>query len=261
MSESKKSGDNNSQNNQLNLILILILGLFVFNVYLFFRIQGLEESSSVQGAQDNADGAQAASPLSVENLKAYAKDLKLNTKKFNKCLDDGEKEQQVKDDLALGQENGVQGTPGFFINGKFLGGAFPYETFKEIIDKEVDGTATGNCTDYSEDLQQYCQGDDPAFNTEPVDIPVDENTPFMGKEDAAVTVVEFSDFECPFCGRGAETVEQVLSEYPDQVKVYFKQFPLSNIHPNAQKAAEASLCAADQNKFKEYHDKLFAVQE
>ena len=84
-------------------------------------------------------------------------------------------------------------------------------------------------------------------------------SPAKGPAGAPVTIVEFSDFECPFCSRIVPTLKQVEQAYGDQVRVVFRQFPL-NIHPNAQKAAEASLCANDQGKFWEMHDALFAKQ-
>lgn len=84
-------------------------------------------------------------------------------------------------------------------------------------------------------------------------------SPAKGPAGAPVTIVEFSDFECPFCSRIVPALKQVEETYGDQVRVVFRQFPL-NIHPNAQKAAEASLCAADQGKFWEMHDAMFAKQ-
>ncbi|MFH1447589.1 MAG: DsbA family protein [Candidatus Micrarchaeota archaeon] len=75
-----------------------------------------------------------------------------------------------------------------------------------------------------------------------------------------LVIVEYSDFQCSFCSRAVPTVKQIIEEYGDKVRIYYKHFPLSQIHPNAQKAAEASECAADQGKFWEYHDKLFENQ-
>lgn len=76
---------------------------------------------------------------------------------------------------------------------------------------------------------------------------------------APVTIVEYSDFECPFCGRAAPTVNGVLQKYGNKIKLVYKHFPLS-FHPNAKPAALASECAAEQGKFGEYHDKLFENQ-
>ena len=84
-------------------------------------------------------------------------------------------------------------------------------------------------------------------------------SPSRGAAAAPVTIIEFSDFECPFCSRIVPTLKQVESTYGEQVRIVFRQFPL-NIHPHAQKAAEASLCANDQGKFWEMHDALFAKQ-
>lgn len=82
-----------------------------------------------------------------------------------------------------------------------------------------------------------------------------------GNPDAKIVIIEYSDFQCPFCGKVQATVEQILKDYDGKVKLYYKQFPLTQIHPNAQKAAEASLLAADQGKFWEYHDLLFENQD
>lgn len=84
--------------------------------------------------------------------------------------------------------------------------------------------------------------------------------PSKGPAGAPVTIVEFSDFECPFCGGLFPTLKQVEKEYGDKVRVVYRQFPLTNIHPYAQKAAEASLCANDQKHFWEFHDSMFGNQ-
>ncbi len=91
-------------------------------------------------------------------------------------------------------------------------------------------------------------------------IQVTAEGPSRGPKDAPITIVEFSDFECPYCGAAHDTVEQVMSTYAGKVRLVYRQFPLS-FHPHAEKAAEASLCAADQGKFWEYHDVLFKNQK
>jgi protein-disulfide isomerase len=84
--------------------------------------------------------------------------------------------------------------------------------------------------------------------------------PSFGPADAKVTVVEFSDFECPYCSKAADVVTQVKKKYGDRVRFVFRQFPLS-FHPNAKEAAEASLAAHAQGKFWQFHDKLFQNQQ
>jgi len=240
---------------QFNLLAILIVALFLFQGYTFYRVKNIES----KGVAAGTDQAQE-SPLSDENLISYAKELKLNEKDFKKCLDSGDQATVVTADAKEGAELGVQGTPGFFINGRFLGGAFPLETFKEIIDKELAGEGSDLCSDYSKDLQQYCQDEqNQAFK--PVAVAVATgNAPVTGPSDAKVTIVEFSDFECPFCARAYATVKQIEQAYPKDVRIVYKYFPLTNIHPHAQKAAEAAVCAQKQGKFWEMHDKMFQAQ-
>jgi protein-disulfide isomerase len=81
--------------------------------------------------------------------------------------------------------------------------------------------------------------------------------PVRGQDSAPITVVEFSDFHCPFCKRVQPTLSQLLDHYPGKVKVVFRDFPLAQLHPQAARAAEAARCAQDQGKFWEYHDVLF----
>jgi protein-disulfide isomerase len=84
--------------------------------------------------------------------------------------------------------------------------------------------------------------------------------PSKGPADAKVTIVEFSDFQCPFCSRAVPTIEKVLKDYDGKVRLVFRHFPLDG-HPQAAKAAEAGACAADQGKFWEMHDKMFGNQQ
>jgi len=99
----------------------------------------------------------------------------------------------------------------------------------------------------------------PEPGSEKFDISIDDDA-IDGKKDAPVMIVEFSDFECSFCARHTKTIDKIKKEYGDKVAVVFRDYPLE-FHEDAQKAAEAAECAADQNKFWEYHDKLFANQQ
>ncbi len=81
-----------------------------------------------------------------------------------------------------------------------------------------------------------------------------------GPADAPVVIVEFSDFECPYCQQATATMDALLERYPDEIRFVYKDFPLPN-HPNAFKAAEAGHCAHDQGQFWPFHDKLFATPD
>ncbi len=88
---------------------------------------------------------------------------------------------------------------------------------------------------------------------------VEAKGPSRGAENAKVTIVEWSDFECQYCQKGANIAEQVLQRYPGKVRLVFRNFPLT-FHAHARKAAEAALCAEDQGKFWALHDAMFADQ-
>lgn len=100
---------------------------------------------------------------------------------------------------------------------------------------------------------------EPAQAAGPVDVVVTSDDHVRGGENAKVTIVEYSDFECPFCEAAYPTIKQVMDTYGDDVRIVYRHFPLS-FHAQAQKSAEASECAADQGKFWEYHDMVFENQ-
>jgi protein-disulfide isomerase len=85
-----------------------------------------------------------------------------------------------------------------------------------------------------------------------------QGAPFKGPAKAPVTIVEFSDFHCPFCRQVLSTLARLESQYGDQIKLVFRDFPIESLHPEASKAHEAARCANEQGKFWAYHDKLFA---
>jgi protein-disulfide isomerase len=94
----------------------------------------------------------------------------------------------------------------------------------------------------------------------PVDVSVDDD-PAQGPADAPVTIIEFADFQCPYCGTfNTQTLPQILSNYGDRVRFVYRDFPLTSLHQYALKAAEASECADDQGAYWKYHDLLFKNQ-
>ena len=85
--------------------------------------------------------------------------------------------------------------------------------------------------------------------------------PTLGPASAPITIVEFSDFECPYCGGLFPTLKEIEKKYADKIRVVYRQYPLTSLHPHAQKAAEASLCADEQKRFWDFHDSLFGNQQ
>ena len=92
-------------------------------------------------------------------------------------------------------------------------------------------------------------------------VDVSPDDPVQGSANATVTLVEFSDFQCPFCARVMPTLKRLQETYGDQVRIVWKDFPLTAAHPQAFGAAQAGQCAQEQGKFWEYHDRLFANQQ
>jgi protein-disulfide isomerase len=84
---------------------------------------------------------------------------------------------------------------------------------------------------------------------------------YRGAENATVVIYEFSDFECPYCGAAQPTIEKLVSDYQDKVRLEFYHYPLVTIHPNSLNAALAAICAEKQEKFWKLHDKMFANQQ
>jgi protein-disulfide isomerase len=92
------------------------------------------------------------------------------------------------------------------------------------------------------------------------DIPVG-NSYAIGPADAPITIVEFSDYQCPFCRRWHDEVyEPLLAAYPGKIRLVYRHFPLTSIHPDAMSAAEAAMCAGEQDAFWPFHEKLFSSE-
>jgi protein-disulfide isomerase len=108
---------------------------------------------------------------------------------------------------------------------------------------------------------QAPQSDDIASqiaSIERIDVTVDKNDPTYGPEDAPITIIEFADFQCPFCQRHfQETYPQLLENYPDQIRFVYKDYPLTSIHPDAFPASLAGMCAYEQDAFWPFHDLLY----
>jgi len=247
------------------VVLMMVMSFYLGN--LSSKVKYLESGNGKNtNTQPAAQGNQAAPAGKYTTLSqaitAYAKASGLDSNKLIKCMESGEKAAAVKGDYDQGVSVGVQGTPAFFINGRFLGGAFPFDSFKEIIDRELNGTGSNNYQDYTDtNLKSAGAMNPPAFIAKPATVEVGKAA-IKGGNNAKVTVVEFSDYQCPYCSRVQDTIKQLVSAYGDKVKLVFKNFPLSQIHPLAQKTAEAWECAKDQGTDKawKFHDALFVNQ-
>ncbi len=207
-----------------------------------------------------------AKALTRPDLEKYAEELGLDMAKFKAALDTGKFTATVKADAAEGAKVGANGTPTFFINGRKLVGAQPIEAFKREIDAEL--AITGKLIEkgtrpseiYAARMAEATDGPTAqprAAQDDTVhEVPVGD-APAKGKADAPVTIVAFSDFQCPFCSRVLPTLKSIEEKYGDKVRVAFKHQPLP-FHQDARLAAAASMAAHEQGKFWEYHDKLFA---
>lgn len=200
-----------------------------------------------------------AAPAHNEYFTTMAGELSLDTDAFATCLESGRYDAVVQANLSEGLALGVRGTPTFFINGYPVTGAQPFELFEyAVVLAEQDRLAEA----YVPTQQQQQQQQAPQPSQDPVDVPIGDAFS-IGDPDAPITIVEFTDYQCPYCGRHfQQTYPQLLANYVDAglVRYVFKDFPLTSIHPQAFEAAEAARCAGEQNAYLEMHDVLFSRQ-
>ena len=210
--------------------------------------------------------------LKPEDIEGYAKDLKLDMKRFKADVESKAFEDQIKRDQQVASDFGARGTPNFFINGRNLVGAQPFESFQTVIDEEIkkakaliaSGTKRGDVyaklTEKGATKAVAAAGKAPPEDDNKVyEVTVNSADHFKGKKNAPITMVVFSEFQCPFCKRIKPAFDKIEEAYGDKVKVVFKHNPLS-FHKDAPLASEAALAAGAQGKFWPMHDILFANQ-
>jgi protein-disulfide isomerase len=220
-----------------------------------------------------ANNSHQPDALNQDKVDAMARDLGLDMERFKADAASPETAQVIAADQAQGAKLGANSTPHFFINGARVSGAMPYESFKAVIDAQLkranQALSSGvSRRDLYENLikdgmtapapqpqAQQPQAPPPpqARNVEPGDGPA------IGGKRPKVTIVEWSDFQCPFCGRVEPTLKQIMDTYKDDVKIVWRNEPLS-FHPNAMPAAKAAMAAAKQGKFWQMHDLMFEHQ-
>jgi protein-disulfide isomerase len=197
---------------------------------------------------------------------------------FKAGLDSHKWADRVDGDLNAGKAAGVQGTPAFFINGVFINGAQPFDNFKKTIDQELAkaqaklaaGTPKGHI--YVEMSKENKKNAPAAAKEDDAEEKEDTKTVFkvpvgsspqLGSPNALVTIIEFSDFQCPFCSRVEPSLKAVREKYGDKVRLVWKNEPLP-FHPAAGPAAEAAMevrAEKGDKGFWDVHDKFFASQK
>ena len=182
--------------------------------------------------------------LQRTDLSEYAKQLHLDMTKFESALDTHAYRSQIRESVAEGRALGVTATPTFFIKGQKVEGAQSLEFLQDRVRAalEVD--------------QPHDPKSAPASKGTAVTV---ADAPVRGSPDAPVTIVEYADFQCPFCASARSSIDQVLREYPGRVKLVYKSFPL-DFHADSRLAHQAALAADRQGKFWEMHDLIFARQ-
>jgi protein-disulfide isomerase len=215
--------------------------------------------------------------LSRQDLERYARAQGLDVASVRRALDARTHEAGILADQAFATQIGARGTPSFFINGRQLNGAQPIESFRTIVDEEI-ATAlsmeiggTPRARIYDELTRNGRTSPAPEPAADPVvpqedpnrvhRVPID-GSPQRGPDDALVTVVAFSDFQCPFCARVTPTLDRIVETYGRDVRIVFKHYPLP-FHQDAQPAAEAAIAvreAAGDAGFWRMHDILFENQ-
>ncbi|HEY8075600.1 MAG TPA: thioredoxin domain-containing protein, partial [Labilithrix sp.] len=201
--------------------------------------------------------------LEDADLEKAAADLGLDVDKVKAALKNHTYKKDIDADSDLGDDVQASGTPHFFINGRRLVGAQPQDKFEKIIDEEITKASQSKVAakDYYDSLMKDAKGaPEPEKKQAP---PVPSADAWRGNDKAKVVIQEWSDFQCPFCGRVEGTVQQVMKDYGDKVKFVWRDKPLP-MHPNAPLAAQAGREALKQkgpDGFWKMHDKMFANQQ
>lgn len=195
--------------------------------------------------------AQPQKTFDDDALHALAAELGVDLAAFDRARATSAKT-SLAQSMQLADRLAVRGTPTFFVNGRRIVGAQPIDTFRSVVEEELKrGGPPANLPEYVEEKPKE----------EPVrtDVVVGD-APVRGPERAPVSVVFFSDFECPYCERAEKTLRDLEAAHPGEVKVAFRHKPLP-MHPHARLAAKASIAASMQRRFWEYHDVLVAHRQ
>lgn len=199
-----------------------------------------------------------------------ARELGLDMIQFRADLDAKTHKPVVEADTADAEKLGVTATPTFFVNGRPIHGNQSLRVFVTTVDEELeraDKARTAKPADLYESLVGEGRAVADTQDAEHEELSLDPRTPYrvglglpghqIGPDDALVTIVEWSDFDCRYCQRNAPVLAKVREKYGDQVRIVHRHYPMP-FHPTAMLAAEASAAAAAQGKFWPYHEQLWA---
>lgn len=204
--------------------------------------------------------------LEDEDLLGYAATLGLDVEKAKAAIAESKYQAPIDAAQELASDMNAGGTPHFFVNGRRLVGAQPFEKFKEIIDEEIPKSEAllkgGIKLDklYEEIIKKGKEPPPP----EKKDVgPAPKDAPWKGAAKAKVIIQEFSDFECPFCSKVNPTLKQVEKEFGDKVKIVWrhKPLPFHKKAPLAHQASHEAFLQKGNDGFWAMHDKLFANQK
>jgi protein-disulfide isomerase len=203
--------------------------------------------------------------LEDADLEAIAKKLGVDWTRVKAAIDGGKYKAEVEADMDLADDVQARGTPHFFVNGRRLSGAVPFEKFKALIDEEI-GKARAMVArgipraKIYEEIIKEGKSPPPPEKKQIGEPPA--SSPFKGGKNAKIVIQEFSDYQCPFCKRVEPTISEVMKEFGDKVKVVWRDMPL-DFHKDAPLASQAAREAHAQkgnDGFWKFHDKLFEVQ-
>jgi protein-disulfide isomerase len=212
--------------------------------------------------------------LTDENFARWAAESGISAEAFKQEYAAGREQRRVAVDMELAQKIGAQGTPSFRINGVTVNGAQPFEKFKSVIDAQLaaakaevaGGTRPENVYAELVNKNLKLEAEKKTGETEEEEdttvwkVPVASDDPVRGRADALVTIVVFSDFQCPFCKRVEDTLTQLRDAYGEDVRFVWKDNPLP-FHPRAEPAAELARYVFTEKGnagFWQAHDALFA---
>jgi protein-disulfide isomerase len=223
------------------------------------RCAGEQGALAYWGMHDQlfANINQWATDQALQFFSQYAEGLQLDMAAFDSCLESNKYVEAIDADVALGESLGVSSTPSFFLNNQPLVGAQPLAVFNQAIATVAEG---GSIAEASGETAPQ----EPAVAPTPSTIIMDDVAATQGDADAPVTIIEFTDYQCPYCQRHAtDTLPRLLAEMVESGRVHYvvKDFPLENIHPQAREAAIAARCAGEQDAYWPMHDALFAQQQ